>query len=146
MGIAARLRWRAGGPRPVGLCGVRPWVEGLRFWTDILPPCCPALRFVCPCEWGRCWSASPVRPVTPGKPGASGTLASSSIRWTPWNGLGANWWAGHRNGASGLMNPSTADISNFKAARDWTYDRIQEGDHFCDDVRFWAMVQAIVIR
>jgi len=95
--------------------------------------------------------------------------------WTPWNGLGpndyaqadsinsdrgldvqvysaccsyfgANWWAGHRNGASGLMNPNTADINNFKAAMDWTYDRIQEGDHFCDDVRFWAMVQPIIIR
>lgn len=60
--------------------------------------------------------------------------------------FGDRWWAGHRNGASGLQNPNTADIQNFKAAEDWTYEMLSSGDHFCDDVRFWARVQAIILK
>lgn len=60
--------------------------------------------------------------------------------------FGDDWWAGHRNGASGLANPDTADIQAFKAAMDWTYEQLVSGSHFCDDVRFWVNVQAIVIE
>ena len=42
------------------------------------------------------------------------------------------------------VDPNTADIQNFKAAMDWTYDQLVQGDHFCDDVRFWANVQPII--
>jgi hypothetical protein len=57
---------------------------------------------------------------------------------------GDRWWAGHRNGSSGLNNPNTQDIRNFKAAMDWTYDKLSSGNHFCDDIRFWANVPAII--
>jgi hypothetical protein len=58
---------------------------------------------------------------------------------------GDKWWAGHRNGWAGLnVDSNTPDIQNFKAAMDWT-DRMLEG-HECDDVRFWADVQPIIIR
>lgn len=56
---------------------------------------------------------------------------------------GASWWAGHRNGSSGIANPNTQDIKNFKAAADWTDGQIQSGGHQCDDVRFWVDVPAI---
>jgi hypothetical protein len=55
------------------------------------------------------------------------------------------WWAGHRNGWAGLHQDSnTPDIQNFKAAMDWS-DRMLAG-HECDDLRFWANVQPIIIR
>jgi len=56
---------------------------------------------------------------------------------------GNNWWAGHRNGASGLSNPNTADIQNFKAAMDWTNNMLT--GHTCDDVRFWVSIPAIIV-
>ena len=59
------------------------------------------------------------------------------------NNEGDNWWSGHRMGANNL-GLNTYDIRVFKAAMDWTYDMLQEGDgHFDDDVYFWADVGAI---
>ena len=55
---------------------------------------------------------------------------------------GQDWWAGHRNGAAGLANPNTQDIQNFKAAMDWTDQRL--AGHEKDDVRFWVSVPAIL--
>lgn len=51
------------------------------------------------------------------------------------------FFAGHRNGATGLANPNTTDINNFIAAYNWTYDNV--ADHLTDDVRFWVSVPAI---
>jgi hypothetical protein len=56
--------------------------------------------------------------------------------------FGDSWWGGHRNGASGLMNPNTQDIQNFKAAMDWTFEQLP--GHETDDVRFWVSVPAII--
>ncbi|WP_083608214.1 carbohydrate-binding domain-containing protein [Teredinibacter haidensis] len=57
------------------------------------------------------------------------------------NYFGSNWFAGHRNGSSGLSNPNTTDINNFKAGYDWTYNQLS--GHECDDVRFWVSIPAI---
>ena len=54
---------------------------------------------------------------------------------------GNNWFAGHRNGSSGLSNPNTQDIYNFKAGYDWTYNQLQ--GHETDDIRFWVSIPAI---
>lgn len=58
---------------------------------------------------------------------------------------GSSWWAGHRNGSSGISNPNTPDIQNFKAGEDWTNQMIQSGNHQCDNVRFWVSLPAIII-
>jgi hypothetical protein len=55
---------------------------------------------------------------------------------------GDKWWAGHRNGVSGIANPNTQDIKNFKTGEDWTNTQIQNG-HTCDDLRFWVNLPAI---
>jgi hypothetical protein len=55
--------------------------------------------------------------------------------------FGDSWWAGHRNGASGINNPNTQDIRNFRAATDWTNSMLS--GHLTDDVRFWVDVPAI---
>ncbi|RPA79188.1 hypothetical protein BJ508DRAFT_363378 [Ascobolus immersus RN42] len=52
------------------------------------------------------------------------------------------WWAGHRNGASGLNNPYTADINLYKSAASWTHSQIVNG-HTTDDWRFWVDVVPI---
>ena len=51
------------------------------------------------------------------------------------------WFAGHRNGATGLANPNTQDINNFIAGYNWTYTNIF--NHLDDDVRFWVSLPAI---
>jgi hypothetical protein len=60
------------------------------------------------------------------------------------NYYGDLWWAGHRNGSTGLTTPNTQDIANFKAGEDWTYQQLQNG-HMCDDLRFWVALPAILI-
>ena len=57
------------------------------------------------------------------------------------NYYGNQWFAGHRNGASGLVNPNTQDINNFRAGYEWTYNQL--AGHECDDVRFWVNIPAI---
>jgi streptogramin lyase len=52
--------------------------------------------------------------------------------------FGELWWAGHRNGQSGLDNPNTQDVAAYKTVMDWT-DSLLPG-HLCDDVRFWIGV------
>lgn len=49
------------------------------------------------------------------------------------------WYAGHRNGETGLNNPWTADIQLYKNAAGWTHSQIQNG-HSQDDWRFWVDV------
>jgi hypothetical protein len=57
------------------------------------------------------------------------------------NYFGDRWFAGHRNGASGLSNPGTRDIENFKTGYNWTYNQL--AGHECDDVRFWVDIPPI---
>ncbi len=51
--------------------------------------------------------------------------------------------AGHRNGATGLMNPNTRDIDAFIAGFQWTVANLQTADNMSNDVRFWVQLQAI---
>ncbi|KFY07977.1 hypothetical protein V492_06650 [Pseudogymnoascus sp. VKM F-4246] len=52
------------------------------------------------------------------------------------------WVAGHRNGASGLSNPTTADINLYKGGVLWTEQQLNAG-HLSDDERFWVDVVPI---
>jgi hypothetical protein len=51
------------------------------------------------------------------------------------------FFAGHRNGSSGLANPNTTDINNFIKGYNWGYNMLS--GHETDDVRFWVSIPAI---
>jgi hypothetical protein len=51
------------------------------------------------------------------------------------------FFAGHRNGSSGLSNPNTQDINNFISGYTWGYNQLS--GHESDDVRFWVDIPAI---
>ena len=54
------------------------------------------------------------------------------------------WFAGHRNGSTGLANPNTSDIAAYKTAVYWIRDRLQEDSaNLSNDTRFWVNVPAI---
>jgi len=54
------------------------------------------------------------------------------------------WFAGHRNGSSGLSNPYTTDIANYKAAIYWIQAQINSSSsNKSNDTRFWVSVPAI---
>ncbi|MFE7672628.1 carbohydrate-binding domain-containing protein [Streptomyces albidoflavus] len=54
------------------------------------------------------------------------------------------WFAGHRNGASGLENPDTQDIAHYRDAVYWIRDQIDaNGSNLGNDTRFWVDVPAI---
>ncbi|PVF96536.1 hypothetical protein CPB86DRAFT_816287 [Serendipita vermifera] len=55
------------------------------------------------------------------------------------------WFAGHRNGESGLNNPNTQDIQNYKDAIYWIRDQINSnnGAGLSNDIRWWVEVPAI---
>ena len=54
------------------------------------------------------------------------------------------WFAGHRNGATGLANPNTNDIKLYKTAVYWLKDRIDSSTSYkSDNTRFWVDVIAI---
>jgi len=54
------------------------------------------------------------------------------------------WFGGHRNGASGLTNPYTTDITNYKNAVYWIQTQITSNSKYLtDDTRFWVDVVAI---
>ena len=54
------------------------------------------------------------------------------------------WFAGHRNGSSGLSNPNTADIRAYKTAVYWIRDRLNASSaNLTNDTRFWVNVPAI---
>ncbi|MFI1163170.1 hypothetical protein ACH4UM_06065 [Streptomyces sp. NPDC020801] len=54
------------------------------------------------------------------------------------------WFAGHRNGASGLSNPSTTDINHYKAAVYWIKAQLDsDSADLRKDTRFWVQVPAI---
>jgi hypothetical protein len=57
------------------------------------------------------------------------------------NGL---WFAGHRNGATGLGTPDTPDINGYREAVYWIEDQIRRRAKYrTDDTRFWVKVKAI---
>jgi hypothetical protein len=58
--------------------------------------------------------------------------------------FGSLWWAGHRNGSTGLANPDTDDIRNFKAVMDWTDEQLgRDPMYMTNNVRFAVDVGAI---
>lgn len=56
----------------------------------------------------------------------------------------STWFAGHRNGSSGLSNPNTTDINNYKTAVYWIQSQIDSNSaNLSNDTRFWVQVPAI---
>lgn len=54
------------------------------------------------------------------------------------------WFAGHRNGETGLNNPNTPDINGYKTAIYWIRDRLNSSSsNLSNDTRFWVDVQPI---
>jgi Glycosyl hydrolase family 134 len=54
------------------------------------------------------------------------------------------WWAGHRNGSSGLSNPNTNDIKNYRVAVEWVYNQLNASSaNLSNNTRFWVSVPAI---
>ncbi|KAI8332464.1 hypothetical protein BC941DRAFT_462916 [Chlamydoabsidia padenii] len=54
------------------------------------------------------------------------------------------WFGGHRDGETGLNNPNTQDINNYKNAVYWIQQQIESNPKYStDDTRFWVNVQAI---
>jgi Cellulose or protein binding domain len=54
------------------------------------------------------------------------------------------FFAGHRNGSSGLSNPNTSDIQRYKNAIYWIRDRINSNSaNRSNDTRFWVNVPPI---
>jgi hypothetical protein len=54
------------------------------------------------------------------------------------------WFAGHRNGSSGLGSPNTADIANYRTAVYWIKARIDsDAANLGNDTRYWVSVPAI---
>ena len=59
-------------------------------------------------------------------------------------GMASTWWAGHRNGASGLLNPNTADIQKYRNAVKWIETQLASKPAYrTDDTRFYVEVEAI---
>jgi hypothetical protein len=61
------------------------------------------------------------------------------------NHYGINtWFAGHRNGASGLTNPNTPDINTYKTAVYWIQSQLNANSaNLSNDTRFWVNVPPI---
>ncbi len=54
------------------------------------------------------------------------------------------WFAGHRNGASGLSNPGTTDINNHRNAVHWIQGQLNGNSaNLSNDTRYWVAVPAI---
>jgi hypothetical protein len=60
------------------------------------------------------------------------------------DGLDGLWFAGHRNGATGLAKPSTGDIRRYREAVEWIQDQLTADPRYLtDDTRFWVNVDPI---
>ena len=54
------------------------------------------------------------------------------------------WFAGHRNGRTGLNNPNTADIQRYRTAVYWLRDQIAANSaNLTNDTRYWVNVPPI---
>ncbi|KAL2789413.1 hypothetical protein BJX66DRAFT_339402 [Aspergillus keveii] len=71
--------------------------------------------------------------------------ADVASRWDCQNYYGVDrWFAGHRNGATGLSDPNTEDINKYKNAVYWIQQQIDRNSvYLSDDTRFWVDVNAI---
>jgi hypothetical protein len=68
------------------------------------------------------------------------TLHESQLRY----GLAGPWWAGHRNGATGLAKPETSDIVNYRHAVENIQRRIIANPAYrTDNTRLWVYVPPI---
>lgn len=54
------------------------------------------------------------------------------------------WFAGHRNGSTGLANPNTSDIKAYRAAVYWIQAQLKANSaNLSNNTRFWVNVPAI---
>ncbi|KAJ5178032.1 uncharacterized protein N7500_000731 [Penicillium coprophilum] len=75
----------------------------------------------------------------------SNVYADVASRWDCQGYYGYDkWFAGHRNGASGLQDPYTKDIANYKEAVQWIQQQIDSNSGYkYDDTRFWVNIPPI---
>lgn len=71
--------------------------------------------------------------------------ADVASRWDCQNYYGYDkWFAGHRNGATGLNDPYTPDIARYKAGIQWIQNQIDSDYKYrTDDTRFWVDIPPI---
>jgi hypothetical protein len=54
------------------------------------------------------------------------------------------WFAGHRNGSSGLANPNTSDIAAYRNGVYWIRDQLNASSaNLSNNTRFWVYVRPI---
>ncbi|PGH10612.1 hypothetical protein AJ80_07463 [Polytolypa hystricis UAMH7299] len=75
----------------------------------------------------------------------SDIYADVAARWDCQGYYGYDtWFAGHRNGATGLSNPNTEDIRFYKESIQWIQSQIDSNSQYStDDTRFWVDVTPI---
>ncbi|KAH7231519.1 hypothetical protein FSOLCH5_005038 [Fusarium solani] len=75
----------------------------------------------------------------------SDIYADVASRWDCQNHYGYNtWFAGHRNGATGLKDPNTEDIKFYRESVEWIQSQIDsDAKYKSDDTRFWVDVTPI---
>ncbi|KAF5656641.1 hypothetical protein FHETE_10897 [Fusarium heterosporum] len=75
----------------------------------------------------------------------SDLYADIASRWDCQEHYGyEKWFAGHRNGASGLNNPNTEDIKFYRESVEWIKSQIDsDSEYKADDTRFWVDVTPI---
>lgn len=78
-------------------------------------------------------------------PGSSDIYADVAARWDCQGYYGYDiWFAGHRNGATGLNDPWTEDIAFYKSSIQWIQSQIDSNSAYqSDDTRFWVDVTPI---
>lgn len=76
---------------------------------------------------------------------SSDIYADVASRWDCQNYYGYDkWFAGHRNGATGLNQPYTSDITFYKQSIQWIQQQIDSNSKYkSDDTRFWVDVTPI---
>lgn len=76
---------------------------------------------------------------------SSDIYADVASRWDCQEYYGLDvWFAGHRNGASGISNPNTPDIARYRSAIEWIQGQIDSNPSYSsDDTRFWVDVTPI---
>ncbi|PCG93937.1 Hypothetical protein PENO1_081010 [Penicillium occitanis (nom. inval.)] len=78
----------------------------------------------------------------------SNVYADVASRWDCQEYYGYDkWFGGHRDGATGLANPYTQDITknkDYKNAVEWIQQQIDSNDQYkTDDTRFWVYIPPI---
>lgn len=76
---------------------------------------------------------------------SSDIYADVASRWDCQEYYGyQKWFAGHRNGATGLNNPNTEDIKFYRESVEWIQSQIDSNPMYkSDDTRFWVDVTPI---